>query len=125
MNWLTRRSWSAMLNEVDRNDQKIRQNKYLGVPEVTNWLVILKNKGGEKNNMDIMKVLQHGLKAFLFVLLATLLMVLVGALSLALNFKPDGALAQVLWQFAALPLLTGLIAALENWRKHLNDAPAK
>lgn len=96
--------------------------KYLGLPIIYNYLVVLKSRG-VKYMFDWNKVLMHGLKAFLFVLLATLLMVLIGALTLALGFKPEGALAQVLWQFAALPILTGLIAALENWRKHLEDTP--
>lgn len=69
--------------------------------------------------MDLVKVLQHGLKAFCFVLLASILTVLIGALTVALGFNPQGLIDPVVWKYGAYPLLVGLIAALENFRSHL------
>lgn len=69
--------------------------------------------------MDWGKVLSHGLKGFAFALLATILAVLAGALSLAIGYKPEGLLPQTAWQYVVYPALVALISALDNWRKHL------
>jgi hypothetical protein len=69
--------------------------------------------------MDWIKVLQHGLSALLYVLLASVLAVLIGALTLALGYKPDGLIDPVIWQYVIYPGLVAIIAALDNWRKHL------
>ena len=68
--------------------------------------------------MDIMKVIMHGVKAFVFVLLASILAVIIGALTTAMGHQPEGILDQTVWMYVVLPALTALIAALENWRKH-------
>jgi hypothetical protein len=69
--------------------------------------------------MDWLKILQHGLKAFFFVLVASFLAVLIGALTLALGFKPEGLIDPAVWKWAVLPVITGLIAALQNALTHL------
>ena len=69
--------------------------------------------------MDWLKVLQHGAKAFLMVLIASILGLLIGALTLAIGFKPEGLIDPVVWQYVVLPALVAVIAALDNWRKHI------
>jgi len=68
--------------------------------------------------MDWMKVLTHGLKAFLFVVLGAIVTIVLGALTAATTYVPEGGIVGVLWTYAGLPLIVGLIAAIENWWKH-------
>lgn len=69
--------------------------------------------------MDWLKVLQHGLKAFAFVVIASVLAVAIGALTLALGYNPSGMIDPFVWKFMVLPVLTGILAALTNWQAHL------
>ena len=69
--------------------------------------------------MNWQLVFMHGLKAFLFVLAASILTVLIGALTLALGYQPSGIVDPTVWKFIGFPLIAGAIAALENWRAHL------
>lgn len=71
--------------------------------------------------MNWIKVLQHGLKAFAFVIIASILTVIIGALTVALGFKPEGMIDPVVWKFAVYPGIIALIAALDNLRKHLPE----
>lgn len=70
--------------------------------------------------MDLKKVFWHGISAFLYVVLAAILTVIIGALAMTLGYKPEGAVNQVIWTYAVFPAITGIIGALDNWRKHLN-----
>lgn len=72
--------------------------------------------------MDLKKVLWHGISAFLYVLLAAVLTVIIGALGLALGYKPEGAMNQVIWIYFVLPFVSGIIGALDNWRRHLDSS---
>ena len=67
--------------------------------------------------MDIKKVLWSGAKFLIIALIG----VAVASLGLALGFKPEGALNEVLFNFVVAPLVGAIIAALNNYRKHLND----
>lgn len=71
--------------------------------------------------MDLNKVLLSGLKSFCYVLAASLLTVLIGSLTLALGYVPTGLLDQTVFTYVVIPLLTGIIAALNNWLQHKND----
>lgn len=102
-----------------------RENIYLGIPIIENWLEVQKERKPKRkagdNYMDWGKVLMHGLRGFLFALIAVLLAVVAGALTAALGYKPEGVLNIALWQYIVYPAIVGLIAAVENWRKHLGD----
>jgi hypothetical protein len=65
------------------------------------------------------KVLMHGLKAFVFVLVASLLTVLIGALTIALGYNPSGIIDPTVWKLVGLPILVGIIGALQNALAHL------
>jgi ABC-type uncharacterized transport system permease subunit len=71
--------------------------------------------------MDWLKVLQAGLKAGFFALLGVIGAVLVGALAIAVNYKPDGALPQVVMTYLVAPLIAGLMGLINNWLKHKDD----
>lgn len=71
--------------------------------------------------MDFNKMIGAGIKSFIMVFIATVATVLAGALVLATGYKPDGVLAQTVFTYIVLPLLTSIIAMLNNWIKHKDD----
>lgn len=68
--------------------------------------------------MDWLKVLQHGLKAFAFVILGALIAVILGVLNQSLNFIPSGEVQSFIWTWVVKPGIVALIAALTNWWSH-------
>ena len=75
--------------------------------------------------MDWGKAILSGLKYFVVAFLAEVLSVLVGALTLALGFTPQGAIAVVAFTWIGKPLLVAIVGLLNNIRKHINDTPPK
>ena len=71
--------------------------------------------------MDIKKTILAGLKTALYVILASLGVVIIGALSAALNYKPEGLVNQTMWTYVVYPAIVALIAALKNYLQHKND----
>jgi len=71
--------------------------------------------------MDWGKAILSGLKYFVIAFLGELVSVLIGALTLAIGFTPQGALAVVAFTWLGKPLLVGLIGLLNNIRKHIGD----
>jgi len=71
--------------------------------------------------MDWLKVIQAGLKVGFFALLGIIGAVLVGALALSLNYKPEGALPQVIMTYVVAPLIALLMGCINNWLKHKDD----
>ena len=71
--------------------------------------------------MDIKKLLMSGIKATIITLLGILAATLAGSLALALNYKPDGALPEVIFTYVVVPILAGAIGLLNNWLKHKDD----
>lgn len=68
--------------------------------------------------LKIEKTIFAGIKGFLYALIATVIAVITGALSLALGYKPDGLINQSVWQYVVYPALVGLIALLKNYLQH-------
>ena len=65
--------------------------------------------------MNILLVLKSGLKYFLVAAAG----VLVASLTIAMTgFTPDGALQEVLFKYAIVPLLAAIIGAINNAVKH-------
>ena len=71
--------------------------------------------------MNIMKTIKAGLKAGTIALLGIIASVAVGALTLALGFKPEGMLAQTIFTYVIAPILAGVIGLLNNYVKHKDD----
>ena len=68
--------------------------------------------------MDLTKVLLSGIKFFL----TSLLGVLIAALTVAMTgYQPGNPLEIVLFTYMAGPIISGLLGALQNWRKHLES----
>lgn len=66
---------------------------------------------------DIKKMLMSGLKTFLYVIAG----LLVGSLTLALGYKPEGVAQQFAWTYILVPAISGIIAMLKNYIQHRND----
>ena len=71
--------------------------------------------------MNWWKMILSGAKSFTYVILATVIALVIGALTLALGYKPEGLLDSTLWSYLVLPVLTAIIAMLKNWQQHKND----
>lgn len=71
--------------------------------------------------MDFMKMIRSGLSSGFMAIIGILATVLIGALTLALGFKPDGAMAEVVFHWVVTPTLIGIVRMLNNYLKHKND----
>jgi len=68
--------------------------------------------------MDWTKVILSGVKYFGVAIIG----VLIAALTVAITgFKPEGPLQVVIAQYLVIPLLTAIVGALNNIRKHWGD----
>lgn len=67
--------------------------------------------------MDFGKVMGKFFKHFL----VTIVAVLASALALSQGYQGDNALNSVIFTYVVAPIIAGMIGALQNWIKHLND----
>ena len=62
-------------------------------------------------------MIMSGVKTILYVVGG----LVIGALTLATGFVPEGLASQALWTWVVLPVIAGIIAMLKNWKQHKND----
>lgn len=67
--------------------------------------------------MDFKKMLLSGLKTVIYVIVG----LVIGALTVAMGFKPEGLMNEAIWTYAVLPALAGIVAMLKNYIQHKDD----
>lgn len=108
---------------IDPLDGETKENPY----HIVSYRLWIKNEVPKKEetkevkNMDWKKSFQSGLKYLGISAAAVLLSILIGALTSALNFKPEGLPEIWTWQYLVVPALTGLLGLLNNIRKHIGS----
>jgi len=67
--------------------------------------------------VDFKKMLLSGLKTFGYVIAG----LLIGALTLAMGFRPEGLINEFAWTYIVLPGLAAIMAMLKNYVQHKDD----